>query len=117
MKFPKRQKRKRTDALRHLKCIIGGPENRSSQHGPRYSVLCYLADFDPQEFKKLLGLEHVKSTGKRAHNYDIPLERIEQLKKEYKKVWGEVPTVLDPFAGGGSIPFEAMRVGVDADRE
>jgi adenine-specific DNA methylase len=72
------------------------------------------ADFDPQEFKKLLGLEYVNSTGKRAHNYDIPLERIEQLKKEYKKVWGDVPTVLDPFAGGGSIPFEAMRVGVDA---
>lgn len=72
------------------------------------------ADFDPQEFKKLLGLEYVNSTGKRAHNYDIPLERIEQLKKEYKKVWGDVPTVLDPFAGGGSIPFEAMRVGVHA---
>lgn len=72
------------------------------------------SDFDPQEFKKLIGLEYVNSTGKRAHNYDIPLERIEQLKKEYKKVWGEIPTVLDPFAGGGSIPFEAMRVGVDA---
>lgn len=72
------------------------------------------ADFDHQEFKKLLGLEHVQATGKRAHNYDIPLDRIEQLKKEYKKVWGDVPTVLDPFAGGGSIPFEAMRVGVDA---
>lgn len=72
------------------------------------------ADFDPREFKKLLGLEYVNTTGKRAHNYDIPLERIEQLKIEYKKVWGEVPTVLDPFAGGGSIPFEAMRVGVDA---
>jgi len=72
------------------------------------------SDFDPKEFKKLLGLEYVHDTGKRAHNYDIPLDRIEQLKKEYKKVWGEVPTVLDPFAGGGSIPFEAMRVGVDA---
>jgi len=72
------------------------------------------ADFDQREFKKLLGLEHVKVTGKRAHNYDIPLERIDQLKQEYKKVWGEVPTVLDPFAGGGSIPFEAMRVGTDA---
>ena len=72
------------------------------------------SEFDPQEFKKLIGLEYVNSTGKRAHNYDIPLERIEQLKKEYKKVWGDVPTILDPFAGGGSIPFEAMRVGVDA---
>lgn len=72
------------------------------------------ADFDQQEFKKLLGLEHVKATGKRAHNYDIPLERIEQLKKEYNSIWGKVPTVLDPFSGGGSIPFEAMRVGADA---
>ena len=70
-------------------------------------------DFDPQEFKKLLGLEYVRSTGKRAHNYDIPLDRIKQLEKEYKRVWGEVPSVLDPFAGGGSIPFEAMRIGVD----
>ena len=70
-------------------------------------------DFDPKEFKKLLGLEYVRSTDKRAHNYDIPLDRIKQLEKEYKKVWGEVPTVLDPFAGGGSIPFEAMRIGVD----
>ncbi len=72
------------------------------------------ADFDPQEFKKLLGFEHVSVTGKRAHNYDIPPERIEQLKKEYKKVWVDVPTILDPFAGGGSIPpFEAMRAGVN----
>jgi adenine-specific DNA methylase len=71
-------------------------------------------DFDTKEFKKLLGLDYVISTKKRAHNYDIPLDRIEQLKNEYKKVWGIVPTVLDPFAGGGSIPFEAIRVGVDA---
>lgn len=67
-------------------------------------------DFDVIEFKKLLGLGREK----RAYTYDIPFERIEQLREEYKKVWGEVPTILDPFAGGGSIPFEAMRVGVDA---
>lgn len=72
------------------------------------------ADFDSQEFKKLLGLEHVKTTGKRAHNYDIHAERLEQLKLDYKKVWCKAPTIVDPFAGGGSIPFEAMRVGVDA---
>jgi len=70
------------------------------------------SDFNPQEFKKLLGLEQVKTIGKRSHNYDIPLDRIEQLKKVYKRTWGEVPTILDPFAGGGSIPFEAMRVPV-----
>ena len=68
------------------------------------------SDFDIQEFKKLLGL----GCQKRAHNYDIPLERLEQLEGIYKQVWGENPVILDPFAGGGSIPFEAMRVGVNA---
>ncbi|WP_446787872.1 DUF1156 domain-containing protein, partial [Macellibacteroides fermentans] len=29
------------------------------------------ADFDQKEFRKLLGLEYVQTTGKRAHNYDI----------------------------------------------
>lgn len=67
------------------------------------------ADFDPQEFKNLIGLNR----NERAHKYDISIERIEQLKKEYKKVWGEIPVILDPFAGGGSIPFEAMRVGLN----
>lgn len=69
------------------------------------------ADFDQKEFKKLLGLNR----DERAHKYDIPLERIEQLKQEYRKVWGDVPTILDPFAGGGSIPFEALRVGINVD--
>lgn len=72
------------------------------------------ADFDIQEFKKLLGLEYAKTTGKRAFNYSIPDGRIITLKKDYKKIWSETPVVLDPFAGGGSIPFEAMRVGVES---
>ncbi len=67
------------------------------------------ADFDISEFKRLLGL----GRNERAHKYDISHDQIENLKKEYEKVWGEVPTILDPFAGGGSIPFEAMRVGVN----
>jgi len=68
------------------------------------------ADYDIQEFKRLLGL----GRNERAHNYDINPAQLEKLKKEYTKVWGsDSPTVLDPFAGGGSIPFEAMRVGVN----
>jgi adenine-specific DNA methylase len=64
-----------------------------------------------QEFKRLLGL----GRNERAHKYDINPTQLEKLKQDYTKVWGtESPTVLDPFAGGGSIPFEAMRVGVDA---
>ncbi len=67
------------------------------------------ADYDIQEFKKLLGLNR----DKRAHTYSIPIDRIEQLKEDYKKTWGTIPRVLDPFAGGGSIPFEAQRLGVN----
>ena len=27
----------------------------------------------------------------------------------------DTPSVVDPFAGGGSIPLEALRIGCDAD--
>jgi|Deesub1362A_J573_1020465.scaffolds.fasta_scaffold01181_18 adenine-specific DNA methylase len=46
--------------------------------------------------------------GPRAHTQDPPAEF---LKDAIIKTWGEIPTVLDPFAGGGSIPFEALRLG------
>jgi len=69
------------------------------------------SDYDISDFKRLLGLGREK----RAHNYDINPDQLEKLREAYAKVWGtENPTILDPFAGGGSIPFEAMRVGVDA---
>lgn len=58
------------------------------------------ADYDIQEFKKLLGLNR----DKRAHTYSIPIDRIEQLKEDYKKTWGTIPRVLDPFAGGDQYP-------------
>jgi len=69
------------------------------------------SDYDITDFKRLLGL----GMEKRAHNFDINPTQLEKLRLEYRKVWGtENPVVLDPFGGGGSIPFEAMRVGVDA---
>ncbi|AAB91317.1 MULTISPECIES: DUF1156 domain-containing protein [Archaeoglobus] len=49
--------------------------------------------------------------GPRAHTQDPPAE---YLKEAIIKTWGEIPTVLDPFAGGGSIPFEALRLGCNA---
>jgi putative DNA methylase len=64
-------------------------------------------DFDKTEFKKLIGL----NKNKRSHNYDINTKK---LKEHYKKIWGtKSPKILDPFAGGGSIPFEAMRMGAE----
>lgn len=39
---------------------------------------------------------------------------LEWFRQEIRKVYGgRVPKVLDPFAGGGAIPLEAMRLGCD----
>lgn len=40
---------------------------------------------------------------------------LEWFRKEIRKAYGgRAPKVLDPFAGGGSIPLEAMRLGCEA---
>jgi adenine-specific DNA methylase len=40
---------------------------------------------------------------------------MEWFRKEIKKACdGRTPRVLDPFAGGGAIPLEAMRLGCEA---
>lgn len=36
------------------------------------------------------------------------------LHRILESTWGELPSVLDPTAGGGSIPFEAVRYGLNA---
>ncbi|MCZ7400329.1 MAG: DUF1156 domain-containing protein [Candidatus Methanoperedens sp.] len=69
------------------------------------------SNYDISDFKKLLGL----GRDERAHNYDINPTQLEKLKQEYFIMWGtETPIILDPFAGGGSIPFEVMRLGANA---
>jgi putative DNA methylase len=41
-------------------------------------------------------------------------EDLEWFKQEIRKAYGgRAPKVLDPFAGGGAIPLEAMRLGCD----
>ena len=48
----------------------------------------------------------------RAFTYTPKPQEIERLKQSCKELWGtDTPTVLDSFAGGGSIPFEAYRLG------
>lgn len=67
-------------------------------------------NFDPVIFKQLLGL----GKKKRSHNYDIKSSQIKMLKEDYEKIWGnKIPMIFDPFSGGGSIPFEAVRCGCD----
>ncbi len=42
-------------------------------------------------------------------------ETLEWFRKEIQKAYGgKAPKVLDPFAGGGAIPLEAMRLGCEA---
>ncbi|MCZ7532620.1 MAG: DUF1156 domain-containing protein [Acidimicrobiia bacterium] len=44
-------------------------------------------------------------------NHPIP-EDVVLLHRVLEDTWGEIPTVADPTAGGGSIPFEAIRYGL-----
>src|SRR5207249_5310042 len=42
-------------------------------------------------------------------------ETLEWFRQEIRKAFGgRAPKVLDPFAGGGAIPLEAMRLGREA---
>lgn len=51
--------------------------------------------------------------GPRAFTIGPDEEQIETLRRLLAYRWGaEIPTVLDPMAGGGSIPFEAVRFGL-----
>ncbi|MEG3925301.1 DUF1156 domain-containing protein [Microcoleus sp. T3_D1] len=70
------------------------------------------ADISPEEFEYLLGLE----PGKEIKLYKTPPSsvRIKKVHDYCEKVWGNrTPTILDAFAGGGSIPFEAARYGLN----
>lgn len=80
----------------------------------RASVLASLlpADVTMEEFEYLLGLE----PGKEVKLYKTPPSavRIKKLHDYCQQIWGtRTPTVLDAFAGGGSIPFEAARYGLN----
>lgn len=67
-------------------------------------------DYDIVSFKKLMAL----GMEKRSHTYDINDDQRRLLSLDIEKMWGkDKPTILDPFGGGGSIPFEAMRMGAN----
>ena len=80
----------------------------------RASVLASIlpADISLEEFEYLLGLE----PGKEIKLYKTPPSsvRIKKVHDYCEKVWGNrTPTILAAFAGGGSIPFEAARYGLN----
>jgi adenine-specific DNA methylase len=49
----------------------------------------------------------------RAFGYNLTDTERQWLKRETARIGIDVPRVLDPTAGGGSIPFEAVRLGAE----
>ncbi len=102
----------------------------------RAAILASLlpADADHDKFMHILGIhgdpvasririDMAKRTGQdlganvygynRAFSYSPSENEKTWIKLEMKRIGIESPTVLDPTAGGGSIPFEALRLGLD----
>ena len=59
-----------------------------------------------EDFSKLLGID--PKLKYRAYK-NIPTSLINKINEKYL----EKPTILDPFAGTGTIPFEALRLGLN----
>ncbi|MBD2151076.1 DUF1156 domain-containing protein [Pseudanabaena sp. FACHB-1277] len=92
----------------------------------RASVLGSLlpADISMEEFEYLLGLDMARANEseteksnrhQRTRLYKTPPdpERVKRVQELCEQMWGDkTPAVLDAFAGGGSIPFEAARYGL-----
>jgi putative DNA methylase len=92
------------------------------------------ADFPREVFERLLGfwgnseavvraqqlLEWAKDNkekianphGQRAFRNGLRLADLQQAHEAMTKVWGNEVQVIDPMAGGGSIPFESARLGI-----
>ena len=99
----------------------------------RAAVLASLlpADFDHAQFERLIGFgrpsqeivsirqrmdsgERVDGSFgcKRAFTNALRETDVAEMQAVMERVWGELPTVIDPMAGGGSIPLEAARLGL-----
>ncbi len=90
------------------------------------------ADFPRDVFEKLLGfgrpgselvqVRALMDTGfrvpggfncDRAFKRGLQDEYLTKAHKAAEKIWGQKPTVIDPMAGGGSIPLESARLGFE----
>ena len=88
------------------------------------------ADFPRETFERLLGfgrpsqelvaIRELMNTGVkveggfgavRAFKAPIRAKDVEAAHAAATRVWGHLPTVMDPMSGGGSIPLESARLG------
>ncbi|MBC7256156.1 MAG: DUF1156 domain-containing protein, partial [Chloroflexi bacterium] len=77
----------------------------------RATALAALVEDDPARREELLSLVKQLAPWESAHDERL-LERARALIRA--TYGGRAPRVLDPFAGGGSIPLEALRLGCEA---
>ena len=77
---------------------------------------------DPVKGRQLLDAANATGTRLQGNGYGYKMayknspspENLELLHKVLIHTWGGMPLVLDPTAGGGSIPFVATRLGIPA---
>jgi putative DNA methylase len=89
---------------------------RLMQIGPKAGITDNIASY--VENKKATEDSRSGTLGEH-YGYDRPFtsspspDQLKKLHKQLKSTWdGELPTVLDPTAGGGVIPFESLRYGL-----
>jgi putative DNA methylase len=96
------------------------PDNPACWPDMRYALLDFIADFanwDASTVPAFLGaarlLTHVAHLSLSDPAFRLParasLDEIKAFVRDLPR-----PLVVDPFAGGGAIPLEALRVGADA---
>ena len=77
----------------------------------RATALAALLPDDPRHREELLGLVKSLAPWKAVQGENPALEKARRLILEAHG--GRPPRVLDPFAGGGAIPLEALRLGCE----
>jgi putative DNA methylase len=68
-------------------------------------------DVQTRERERLFGIMHSLLQKKINENPKVLQEALAEIERSCD---GKLPSILDPFAGGGSIPLEAMRLGLRA---
>jgi len=80
----------------------------------RATALAALLPDDPQRREELLGLVKSLAPWEAVQGENPALETLERARSLILETYGgRPPRVLDPFAGGGAIPLEALRLGCE----
>ncbi|MGB4363354.1 MAG: DUF1156 domain-containing protein [Methanothermobacter tenebrarum] len=78
----------------------------------RTTIYASLIPEPPDSLEETSKLKFIEELAKWENTQDQRI--IEKARQDIHKEYKRPPRVLDPFAGGGSIPLEAMRLGCEA---